>query len=147
MPPESALLHFTMLYDYQIEYFMTAGKSDAELPDFMGKGCLRKTEEDEIEYCFGNGAYTDDKKKLLCLDEIELSEKLTKKSRKLKRIKAEVRTSSTAASNKRPNEDTPQKGHRRKIGPKTSTPRYLLSSDRFQQPPPPPPPRFKHHIM
>lgn len=65
MPPESALLHLTKLYVYQIEYFMTDGKTDAALPDFMEKGCLRKTENDEVEYYFGNEAYTDDKVKLL----------------------------------------------------------------------------------
>lgn len=65
MPPESALLHLTKLYVYQIEYFMTDGKTDAALPDFMGKGCLRKTEDDEVEYYFGKEAYTDDKVKLL----------------------------------------------------------------------------------
>lgn len=70
--------------------------------------------------------------KLLYLDERELSEKLMNRSRKLKCIKAEERTTSTAASDKRSNENTPQKGHRRKIGIKTSTPRYPLSLNCFQ---------------
>ena len=125
MPPESVLSYLAMLYDYQIEYLMTAGKSDAQLPDFMVKGCLRTSEDREIEYNFGDEVYIENQKTLLSLDELELSEKISHKPRKTRRIKSEVSVASTTVTtgNKRQHEDTPQKGCRCKLGPKTSTQR------------------------
>ena len=53
LPPETVLNKVADLIDLQIEYLQTAGKAAGSLPDFLGRGCLIRTDEGKIEYNFG----------------------------------------------------------------------------------------------
>jgi hypothetical protein len=87
MPPQSVLQRVAKLITLQIEYLLTIGKPDADLPQFLSSGCLKKTDDGAIEYDFGQEAYA---------------------------IVSEITTTAQRAQ-KRPNEDgTPRKGAGRK---------------------------------
>ena len=95
LPPESAIRRLAELIQLQIDYLLTAGYCDSELPDFLSKNCLTKV-DDQIEYDFGPDAH------FVSVDSLPAVTKT-------------IRTS------KRAQEDTPQHGARRKR-PLTSTP-------------------------
>lgn len=57
MPPESALRRVVQLVDFQLQYLLIAGDSGADLPDFLSKECLKRTDDGEIEYDFGPEAH------------------------------------------------------------------------------------------
>ena len=103
MPPESAVVKLAILFQCQIDYLVTAGTSDADLPNFLNRGCLRKLESGEIEYDFGPDSY------ITKVD--DLLQMTTNNSPTTKRIRR-----------KRKQTATPQKGCRRKL-PMSSTPR------------------------
>ena len=87
MPPKEVLLRVAKLITLQIDYYLTAGTHDAGLPSFLESGCLKKTDDGEVEYDFGDQVHT---------------------------IVKDI-MSTTTRSNKRQNEDgTPQKGKGRK---------------------------------
>lgn len=123
MPPESVLDHLVKLYDCQIEYLFTAGISNAKLPKFMEKGCLKKNDDGDVEFDFGNEVHIDGKYKLLTVTESELAAKIKKVSKPLKPERTSDLKKNSKTGHKRQMKDTPQKGLRRKLGPKTSTPR------------------------
>ena len=53
MPPRSALIRVAELLDLQIINLQTSGTDDSVLPDFLQKGCLKKTQNGVAEYNFG----------------------------------------------------------------------------------------------
>ncbi|XP_071085902.1 uncharacterized protein [Haliotis cracherodii] len=93
MPPTSALHRLADLIQLQVEYLETAGYHDADLPDFMASSCLKITKTGEVEYDFG--------------PEVHMN---------VQDIQTKIK------DGKRKQEDTPQKGQRRKRQ-LTSTPR------------------------
>ena len=85
------------LINLQIEYLETTGVHEAQLPNFMSSGCLKKTSTGEIEYDLGPDAFS------ACP------------------LKAIISSPKKRTSQKRKAVQTPQKGHQRKL-PLTSTP-------------------------
>ena len=53
LPPLSAIKKVMCLIQSQIDYLLTVCKPEADLPDFIGNGGLRKTKEGDIMYDFG----------------------------------------------------------------------------------------------
>ncbi len=111
MPPSSALHQIALLVDYQIQYLLTAGDHAAYVPNFLEKGCLRKDSDGTVCYYLGPDAYVACPEHLLKIPDAEMK-------RLLKRARKPIRR-------KRAADDTPQKGQRRKLKPKTSTPRLV----------------------
>lgn len=83
LPPESAIRRLAELIQLQIDYLLIAGYHDKELPDFLKKRCLRKT-DDHTEYDFGPDAH------FVSIDSLPVINK-------------------TRRSSKRTQEDTPQR--------------------------------------
>lgn len=110
MPPSSAVARLCCLIDSHLQYIGTAGYHDALLPDFIGNGGLQTTEGGGMEYDFGPDAYIGDVETMLTIP----SENFQNKLRMARTV-----------SRKRRQDETPQKGQRRKrYQPATSTPRY-----------------------
>ena len=107
MPPRSAIQRLAELIQLQIDYLLTTGKHDAKLPEFLAKNCLVKNPSGHIEYDFGEDSHVS----ASTLTEMVMSS-----------IK-------TPTKKKRKAEDTPQKGLRRKLPLKSSTPRKLIDQD------------------
>ncbi|MEW8546925.1 MAG: hypothetical protein AB2693_25705 [Candidatus Thiodiazotropha sp.] len=95
LPPESAIRRLAEIVQLQIDYLLTAGVHEKELPDFLSKSCFKKQDGD-IEFDFGEDAH------FVSIDRLPVVEAFSSRS-------------------KRTNEDTPQAGARRKR-PLTSTP-------------------------
>ncbi|CAC5404200.1 unnamed protein product [Mytilus coruscus] len=53
LPPESAIERIADIINMQTDYLYTTGNPMDLLPNFLGKDCLRKTEDNEVEYYFG----------------------------------------------------------------------------------------------
>ena len=53
LPPESVVDRLGELFQLQIDYLETAGKHDAEMPNFLQSSCLTKSTEGEVEYDLG----------------------------------------------------------------------------------------------
>ena len=53
LPPESVMRRVANLVQFQIDYFDTLGKHDADMPDFASRPCLTTTESGNTEYDFG----------------------------------------------------------------------------------------------
>ena len=47
------------LVNCQIEYLFTAGRHEAEVPNFLSKGCLVKSDSGEVEYSFGKNTHAE----------------------------------------------------------------------------------------
>ena len=109
MPPRTALLQLKKLIDCQIAYLLMAGKHDADLPNFLKDGCLKKDVAGSVQFDFGENAKVDNVEDILVLDEKEL---------KLKMINA-----ATCKKRKRVADGTPVKNPRQKRKPMMSTPR------------------------
>ncbi|XP_070182538.1 uncharacterized protein, partial [Littorina saxatilis] len=110
MPPVSALLQVAQLIDLQIQYLFTAGNHSAKLPDFLEHDCFIQDEKGRIRHNFGPERRAEELNELLVLDEEHLKRSLEMaKHNKGKRLQ----------------DDTPQKGKRRKAAKRqlTSTPR------------------------
>ena len=58
MPPASSMSKVADLINLQIEYLETAEVHEAQLPNFMSSGCLKKTSTGEIEYDLGPDAFS-----------------------------------------------------------------------------------------
>ena len=99
LPPQTALSRMAELINLQIQYLDSAGTASAALPDFLAADCLQKSKTGEIEYNFGSDSF---------LSNTELSSLIPR---------TPVKT-----GKKRLAEGTPQKGRRRKIPLKSSTP-------------------------
>ncbi|XP_052228711.1 uncharacterized protein LOC127842952 [Dreissena polymorpha] len=85
MPPYSAVQSLIRLIDCQLEYMLTAWTHNAELPDFLGKGCLTKDAfTGNISYDFGKESYIDKIDDLLQIDEDLLSQKIGRGKKKAK---------------------------------------------------------------
>ncbi|CAC5372997.1 unnamed protein product [Mytilus coruscus] len=54
LPSESAIERIADIINLQIDYLSTDGNPMDLLPNFLGKDCLRKTEDNEVEYYFGH---------------------------------------------------------------------------------------------
>ncbi|CAC5423937.1 unnamed protein product [Mytilus coruscus] len=100
MPPSSVLDKLVLQIGCQVDYLMTVGKSNAVLPNFLERGCLRKTESGDIEYHLGPDSFIGHINDLICLNSPSTGKEQTRK---------------------RKQKETPQKGCRRKI-PLASTP-------------------------
>ena len=107
MPPQTASDKLAIHIDSLLEYYLSAGKHDAKLPDFLSAGSLRKMSTGEIEYNLGDDTFTPDISKLL----VYSTEHLKGKMKLCSKVK------------KRKHDETPQKGRRRKTKkPSASTP-------------------------
>ena len=53
LPPEIVLKRVADIIILQIEYLLTVGRPNCDLPDFLNRGCLQNTDTGEIEYNFG----------------------------------------------------------------------------------------------
>ena len=110
MPPSSALGRLCCLINSQLEYMSTAGCHEARLPNFIGNGGLQTNETGGIEYDFGPDANIGDVETMLTIPGENFENRI--------RMARTVR--------KRRQNETPQKGQRRKnkrSQPLTSTPR------------------------
>lgn len=114
MPPESALKNLCRLTQCQIGYLMTAGEHSAELPNFVERGCLIKSNDGHVAYNLGNDTYTREKKLLLEIPEDEISAKM--KEAKVSKSK----------NKKRGLLVTPSKMPKSKRKLQMSTPRYFI---------------------
>jgi hypothetical protein len=100
LPPISALKSFAQIIQLQVDYLMTAGNSNAALPDFLAEECLQKTSTGEVEYNFGVESHmTPSDLENLVMGQTQQQHANTNLSTKRKR---------TAT-------DSPQKGKRRKV--------------------------------
>ena len=86
------------------------GNHAASLQDFLKSGCLKKVEVGQIEYDMGPDSHISDASELLTIDESDLQK--TMKAAKV--IKSLPITKKPAVSKKRQQQETPQKGQRRK---------------------------------
>ena len=102
MPPKGALQRMGSLIQLQIDYLSTAGNSSALLPNFLGSDCLKQASTGEIEYDFGEESHLSSSS----LSEMTMTSSLITPKKGRKRLSAE----------------TPQKGARRKLPLKSSTP-------------------------
>ena len=114
MPPESALKNLCRLTQCQADYLMTAGDHSAELPNFVERGCLIKSNDGHVAYNLGNDTYTREKKLLLEIPEDELSAKM--KEAKVSKSKTKKRGLLV----------TPSKMPKSKRKLQMSTPRYFI---------------------
>ncbi|VDI23771.1 Hypothetical predicted protein [Mytilus galloprovincialis] len=94
------------LVECQLQYLATVWKHDANLPNFLEKGCLVKDSDGNVGYNFGENIKVSDPKEML-----ELSEDAIKSLMK------------TAKNRPRSNHGTPTKQRKSKCRPKMSTPR------------------------
>ncbi|CAC5425792.1 unnamed protein product [Mytilus coruscus] len=106
MPPASALLKLATNVQCLIDYYLTAGYHNKDLPDFISRGCLKKTQAGEIEFDLG------EESKILNIETIWKTSENT----------FTVPTDPIALG-KRKSTETPQKGRRRKQKPVASTPK------------------------
>jgi len=102
LPPKTALEKVAQLVQLQINYLETAGDESATLPNFQAAECLRHLENGEVEYYFGEDS---------SLSTSELAD-----------LTANIQTPVKQVS-KRKAAETPQKGRRKKIVFKASTPK------------------------
>jgi hypothetical protein len=106
MPPASAIENLGKNVQCLVDYYHTAGHDEAPLPKFLEKGCMKKLIDGTIEYDFGADSYMKDVQEAIVIDQAEML------------IKCQCH------SKKRKQDDTPQKGARRKFKPNaTSTPK------------------------
>ncbi|CAC5387721.1 unnamed protein product [Mytilus coruscus] len=104
MPPASALLKLATNVQCLIDYYLTAGYHNKDLPDFISRGCLKKAQAGEIEFDLG------EESKILNIETIWKTSENT----------FTVPTDPIALG-KRKSTETPQKGRRRKQKPVAST--------------------------
>jgi hypothetical protein len=138
MPPASVLQQLGKLVNCQVKYLFTAGDPVSPLPDFLTEGCLKKTEKGNIEYDLGPDSYIGDIEDMLVpLQDLQprlqqakqprlqqakqpgkKKDHQGKSSTEIPRERASERdtgtTKSLAKSGKRKQQETPQKGDRRK---------------------------------
>ncbi|CAG2206782.1 unnamed protein product [Mytilus edulis] len=112
MPPESALRQLGKLVQCQIDYLLTTFNHEANLPNFVGSGCLNLRQDGTTIFNLGPECHISNKKDLLTVPEEVIGKKLKEYAMPLKR-----------KAGKRISEDTPQKGKSGKRQPKMSTPR------------------------
>ena len=74
MPPETVLDKMANLLDLQVQYLLTAGDSEALLPDFKSCGIFKET-EGGIEYDFGPDSHIDINSAVTC-DQDRLKESI-----------------------------------------------------------------------
>ena len=85
LPPLSAIKKVACLIKSHTEYLMTVCKPEADLPDFIGNGGLRKTKDDEIIYDFGEEVRYNTEKELLKLPDTSLQERVVQSRARLQR--------------------------------------------------------------
>jgi hypothetical protein len=109
MPPKSVIERLSRNVSSLINYYMSAGRHFALLPDILTTGgCLTKLLSGETEYDFGPEAYAKDVQSELKICEEDLMQKMNAAKKK---------------STKRKIPRTPQKPKRWKLKPQTSTPK------------------------
>ena len=65
MPPQTALDKLAIHITFLLEHYLSAGKHNAKLPDFLTAGSLRKMSTGEIDYNLGDDTFTPDTSELL----------------------------------------------------------------------------------
>lgn len=65
LPPESAVLRLAELIQLQVDYLLTVGFHEKELPDFLSKNCLKRI-DGRIEYDLGPDAHFDSRQSTNC---------------------------------------------------------------------------------
>ncbi|VDI44368.1 Hypothetical predicted protein [Mytilus galloprovincialis] len=98
MPPESALRQLGKLVQCQIDYLLTTFNHEANLPNFVGSGCLNLRQDGTTIFNLGPECHISNKKDLLTVPEEVIGKKLKEYAMPLKR-----------KAGKRISEDTPQK--------------------------------------
>ncbi|XP_045196479.2 uncharacterized protein LOC123551536 [Mercenaria mercenaria] len=109
MPPPSAIESLIKLLNCQLEYMFTVWDHSAELPTFLGRGCLIKDENGDVSYDFGAGCRTDNKEDLLIIDENCLLDKIKLCKRSQKRCVSIDTPEKNATRKRRPVMSTPKK--------------------------------------
>lgn len=115
LPPMSAIRKVLCLIKSQIDYLLTVCKPEADLPDFIGNGGLRRTKEGDIIYDLGEDVRYNNENELTTIPEDLLLERIDHMSQVTRQRKK-----------KRDLSESPQKenSHRgAKRIPSTSTPR------------------------
>ena len=110
MPPQSPLEQMSKLVECQLQYLITVWKHDAELPDFLEKGCLVKR-GGKISY---NYSKVDDPSKMVTMTDDAIKSMMK-----------------TAKKRPRSNHGTPTKVRKPKCRPKISTPRLVILDKLF----------------
>ena len=82
LPPLSAIRKVLCLVKSQIDYLLTVCNPNADLPDFIGNGGLRKTKEGDIVYDLGDEVRYNNENELLAIPDEVMSQRLiqTKKN-------------------------------------------------------------------
>ena len=128
LPPSSAILQLGKNVQCLIDYYLCSGHHYYKLPNFLTKGCLRKTNSGEKEFYLGEEAKIDDFDTFLKVDKETLLKKMKeykirRKSNKIKHEHTEPTKRNRTEKVKRKITETPQKGERRKLKPMASTPK------------------------
>lgn len=76
MPPESALIQLGKLVQCQIDYLLTTFNHEANLPNFVGSGCLNLRKDGTTIYTLGPECHISNKKDQLAVPEEIISKKL-----------------------------------------------------------------------
>lgn len=109
LPASSVLRKLSLNVICYIKYLLTAGTADTRLPNFLSDGCLTKSVSGEIEFELGEEAHVEDISSMILVPPNVLLEK-NKQTRK-------------KTTSKRKQNETPQKGRRKKLQNRTSTPK------------------------
>ena len=108
LPPASAIAQISKLVQHQCQYMLTAGFSDASLPDVTE--CFNVNGSD-VQYNLGPDAHV-----ASSTDILKASPEILFMKMSIHRVKTKKKRSAT---------ETPQKGSRKKIRPKMSTPKKI----------------------
>ena len=115
LPPLSAIQKILCLIQSQLDYLLTVCKPEADLPDFIGNGGLRRTKEGDIVYDLGEDVRYNNENELTTIPEDVLQERIGHVSRIIRQ-----------RNKKRDLSESPQKEDSRRGAkriPSTSTPR------------------------
>ena len=117
LPPRSAIMKLVCLIQSQIDYLLTICKPEADLPDFIGNGGLRKTKEGDIMYDLGPDTRYADERELLTIPDEQMEKRLLeskilsrkgRKSRKKRDLSASPRKQGDKGAKRPPFTSTPR---------------------------------------
>jgi hypothetical protein len=84
LPPRTVLTKMASLIDLKIEYLLSVGQHDACLPNFLARGCLKKTSTGQIEYDFGVDCNISNLQLASTLNDVNVTPKKKKKRSSVK---------------------------------------------------------------
>ena len=120
LPPLSAIKKVMCLIQSQIDYLLTVCKPEADLPDFIGNGGLRRTKEGDIMYLGEDVRYSHEKELTIIPDEVMTVR--IRETRKPTNIQCRKKKRDLSESPKKEDD----KGAKRTLY--TSTPRFGLNA-------------------